>query len=69
MKRAHDEVAAILRYAARGGVEALESIAAELKSQIASERPRRKAAGLQDEVDAAVEAYTRRESTTDLNRG
>ncbi|MFX0574209.1 hypothetical protein [Nocardia nepalensis] len=57
--KAHDEVTAILREAARGGVEALENVAAELKSQIATEQPRRRAVGLQSDVDAVVEDLTR----------
>lgn len=55
----HDEVTAILRGAARGGVEALETVAAELKSQIAAEQPRRRAEGIQGDVDAVLEDLTR----------
>jgi hypothetical protein len=57
--KAHDEVTTILREAARGGVEALGSVAAQLKSQIATEQPRRKAEDLQGEVDAVVKDLTR----------
>jgi hypothetical protein len=58
-KRARDEVAKILREAARGGVEALESVAVELKTEIATERPRRRVKDRQGEVDARVAELTR----------
>lgn len=56
-KKVRDEVTAILRDAARGGGEALEGIAAELKSQITAEQSTRRAKGLCRRVDAVLASY------------
>ncbi|ATL71288.1 hypothetical protein [Nocardia terpenica] len=59
-KKTHDDIAAVLREAARGGGKALESIAAELKSQITIEEPARRARGLCRQMDAVLASYRQR---------
>lgn len=66
-KRTHDEVGAILRHAARGGVDALNCVAAELKAEATAQRPGRAARRRHSRIDSQVEELARASSAIGIH--